>query len=252
MSPARTLYTFSISHFSEKVRWALDASRLPYREVPRVPLFHVLDNAWLTRGEGVTVPILQEDGRVIRDSSRILRHLVETEPQALRPLLPRAASARQRLLEALPTHDALGVAVLRLAYGATLDQPEVILRLWSLDAAPWQRRLLALALPRLRGLLARRFRLDRGRLARAQDQVRRALDQLAREHLARRRLDLDSITRCALLAPLAGPAEHRCYGDPAFQAPLRPALGELLEHPGLAEVRAVYRRYRRAPIAEPS
>ena len=36
-----TLYTFAMSHYSEKIRWTLDACDIPYREVCLSPAFHM-------------------------------------------------------------------------------------------------------------------------------------------------------------------------------------------------------------------
>ena len=50
------LYTFRVSHFSEKARWMLDAAGLEYREVAWTPFFQVLPA--LRRGNrATTVPI---------------------------------------------------------------------------------------------------------------------------------------------------------------------------------------------------
>jgi glutathione S-transferase len=69
--PAR-LITIPISHFCEKARWALDRAGVDYVEERHVQLVHVL--AARRAGGGRTVPVLvTADGRVLRESSEILR-----------------------------------------------------------------------------------------------------------------------------------------------------------------------------------
>ena len=48
-----TLYTFAMSHYSEKIRWVLQASRLPFREAVMTPAFHMLP-ALRMGGQGQT------------------------------------------------------------------------------------------------------------------------------------------------------------------------------------------------------
>src|SRR6187397_2171959 len=69
------LYTFTLSHFSEKVRWALEESGVAFTEVPWTPVFHV--PGAVRRGGRTTVPILEVGDRRVQDSTRILRWLVE-------------------------------------------------------------------------------------------------------------------------------------------------------------------------------
>ncbi|MBW2292390.1 MAG: glutathione S-transferase N-terminal domain-containing protein, partial [Deltaproteobacteria bacterium] len=38
--PTITLYEFSLSHYNEKARWALDYKGIPYRSRPVLPGFH--------------------------------------------------------------------------------------------------------------------------------------------------------------------------------------------------------------------
>ena len=72
-----TLYGIPASHYVEKVRWALDMSRVPYAEVGLLPLLHFRHT--LPRG-GRTVPMLVGGGgpeNVLTDSTDILAWLAE-------------------------------------------------------------------------------------------------------------------------------------------------------------------------------
>ena len=77
------LITLSFSHYNEKARWALDRFSVPYQEEPYVPFFCSIAVALATRGRGGTADrassrystpvLLLEDGRVLTDSTDIVR-----------------------------------------------------------------------------------------------------------------------------------------------------------------------------------
>lgn len=87
------LWHIPLSHFSEKVRWALDYKRIPHRR--KVLGADYLIRAWRATGRG-TLPILFLDGRAIGDSTRIIAALEERHPDPR--LYPRAPAARQAAL----------------------------------------------------------------------------------------------------------------------------------------------------------
>jgi glutathione S-transferase len=68
------LWHIPLSHFSEKVRWALDYKRIAHRR--RVLGADYLIRAWRATGRG-TLAILFLDGRAIGDSTRIIGALEE-------------------------------------------------------------------------------------------------------------------------------------------------------------------------------
>ena len=58
-----TLYTFAMSHFSEKIRWTLDACQLPYEERCLTPVFHMPTALHLGGRGQTTLPIVQQGQR---------------------------------------------------------------------------------------------------------------------------------------------------------------------------------------------
>ena len=66
---APLLWHIPLSHFSEKVRWALDYKRIAHRR--QVLGADYLIRAWRATGRG-TLPILFLDGRAIGDSTHII------------------------------------------------------------------------------------------------------------------------------------------------------------------------------------
>ena len=68
---ALKLYQFAISHYCEKIRWALDYKGLNYETVNLLPGQHVKTIRKLT-GEASSVPVLDHDGHVVQGSAAIL------------------------------------------------------------------------------------------------------------------------------------------------------------------------------------
>ena len=78
------LYQFPISHFCEKVRWALSFKGLPFKLRNQLPGFHIGPMKRLA-GDS-SVPIITDGEKTIQGSSNILTYLDETYPE--RPLTP--------------------------------------------------------------------------------------------------------------------------------------------------------------------
>ena len=119
------LWHIPLSHYNEKVRWALDYKGIAHRRRVLGPDY--LIRAWRATGQG-KLPILWLDGRAIADSTRIIAALEERYPEP--PLYPRDAAARQRALALEDDLDeTLGPAV-RAAIVTPLfrNDPDIALR----------------------------------------------------------------------------------------------------------------------------
>lgn len=91
------LWHIPVSHYSEKVRWALDHKRVAHSRRPVPPPAHMAFALALTRGRGYTLPLLQTDEQVLGDSTAIIAALEREHPQ--RPLYPSDPGERRRALE---------------------------------------------------------------------------------------------------------------------------------------------------------
>ena len=243
---APLLWHIPLSHFSEKVRWALDYKRIPHRRRVLGPDY--LLRAWWATGHG-TLPILFLDGRAIGDSTHIIAALEEHHPQ--QPLYPADPAARQRAL-ALEDYldEQLGPALrAAIVTPAFRSDPDIALRVLT-TGMPDK------AYQNLRPLLGifpmfYRFRhkirdadLDADRAI-----VQTALDRLEQERQGRAYLIGDAfsiadLTAAALVSPLLQPAEN--------QYPLRVTLppylleyrATLLRHPAMQWASGIYQRHR--------
>lgn len=84
-----TLYAFAISPFVHKVAAMLDYKKLPYRTV----CIHPLKKSEIAFSTKKLVPIIDDGGTIVEDSTDILRYLEEKYPTP--PALPADPAARE-------------------------------------------------------------------------------------------------------------------------------------------------------------
>lgn len=242
----RRLYTFHISHFSEKARWALDFAGVPYQETVLVPGPHQLVTRRIAPKSHV--PVLIDDGRVVQQSSAIIDHVSERlGGSTLSPRDPREAAAA-RNLEAELDH-ALGSGAQCVLYAAMLPRRRDVIELWANDGPFWARPYLTLAYPLVAGVVSRMYKCsDPAAVEQAKAGFYRTFDQLDERLRHRRYLGGDApdrrdITLAALLAPLCLPPEHRVKW-PALPPALDTFVAQLRDRPTWNHVLHMYREHR--------
>ena len=92
-----TLWQIDISHYSEKVRWALEYKGIDHGRRSALPGTHIPIALALTRGAQPTMPVLRIDGENVGDSTAIIATLEARYPEP--PLYPSDAEERVRALE---------------------------------------------------------------------------------------------------------------------------------------------------------
>lgn len=244
------LLTFSVSHFSEKARWALDANGVPYRERPLPLGLHVPYVRW--RAPRSSVPVLEHGGDVVQGSSAILDFL-ERRLGGVALAAPEQQRARAAELEALADR-AFGGGIVRVLYDALLASPDDMVPLWAPDlhdGAPvaTQRRLYRAAFPWLRWGIRRTYRIRpdtvraaRERLIAGFDETDRALG--GRPYLLGPRPTRVDVTVAALLAPLCRPREHMLTWPREFPPALTELVAVLDRRPTWELVLRMYREHR--------
>lgn len=242
-----TLYTFAMSHYSEKIRWTLDHSHIPYREVRMTPVFHILPALRMGRRGQTTLPILQTPKRSIQDSPRILDWLIEHYGPL--DVLPKAQLTQIRDVER--RFDAIGKDVARFLYANSFGSADAhIARLWTDHATPGQAAFIRRAYPLIRWAFKRKLSINAKRAALAQARITEVMDwleaQLAdgRTYLVGAHLTAADITAAALLAPIACPAQHPVYGEPQFAQSMAAAIAPWQHRAALQWVRRIYELHR--------
>jgi glutathione S-transferase len=254
-----TLIQLDISHYSEKVRWALDYKQVPHVRRSPLPGSHMPIAFVLTRGESITLPLLRLDGRTIADSTAILAALEERYPDP--PLYPADPEQLRRALELEDFFDEeLGPHARLLPFHELTNEPAMFAEVAS-AAVPGP---LGKAKGPI-GLYARtytglRFGVrDEAAAALAREKIVAALDRLEAElaagegkFLVGESLSVADITAASLFYPVIGPDEGPLPAD----APTPPALerfrDEIRDRPGYIWVEETFRRHRfpaRSPAA---
>lgn len=136
------LITISISHYVEKVKWALKRSGLKFEEESHIPGLHVPVTLWHTRGTHRATPVLIDGGEVIADSTAILRHLATRYNQDW--LYPSR--------EVLPLEERfdrnIGPHTRRFIYQQLFDNNLSVAEIFNQEvAAPWQKAILPIVAP---------------------------------------------------------------------------------------------------------
>jgi glutathione S-transferase len=241
------LYTFTISTFSEKVRWVLDWEGLPYREHRLLPGPHGFTIRRLA--PRTEVPVLVHDGHAVQGSSDILDYLERR--LNTRQLCDGTDAAQGRRLERLIDR-ALGRGVQTLAYDALLHDPPRVIALWAQGkSSRWTTALYSIIYPAMARGVRRLYRATPEGVGAARAKFSDAMNELDRilaEHpfLGGERPSRLDVTCAALLAPLCRPPNH-LVPWPELPPALAEFAAEFVGKPTWRHVLRMYEGYRRTP-----
>jgi glutathione S-transferase len=241
------LYTFAMSHYSEKIRWTLDHCNIPYREICMTPVFHIGPALRMGKRGQTTLPVLQTPRTAIQDSPRILDWLATNYG----PMDIMSAANRPSSRQIEQRFDAIGKDVARMLYAHSFGVADAhILRLWTEHASPLQARIVRRGYPLIRWAFKRKLQINARRAKIAEERINEVVRWLERNlqdgrfYLTNDRFSTADITAAALLAPIACPPEHPVYGDPAFKQAMAQALSPWRNSPAMEWVRAMYKKHR--------
>ncbi len=209
---ALTLYQFAISHYSEKVRWALDYKGIRYTPAYLLPGMHVKTIRGLTGQKPTTVPVLVDDQEVIQGSGKILDYLDSRFPDT--PLLPDEPGQREAALEWERRLDAeAGPAVITFVYHHLLQRPKVMAPLMAAQLPFWNQYLLRLGFSRVEEIMRKRMNITEKTAAQSQTKVEALLTEINGIYESGRYLAGDCFSRAditagALFAPLFLPEQY--------------------------------------------
>ena len=240
------LWHIPLSHFSEKVRWALDHKGIAHRR--RVLGADYLIRAWRATGQG-KLPILWLDGRAVADSTRIIAVLEERFPAP--PLYPLGAAERERALALEDDFDeTLGPAV-RASMVTPLFQrdPEIALRMLTTGMPEQAYRTLRPFLGIFPAFYRLRHAISEASLQKDRAVVAAALDRIEHERRGRAYLVGDAftvadLTAAALLGVLLRPPEIQYPLQVELPAYLQDYRDTVLRHPAAQWAVGIYRLHR--------
>jgi len=249
------LWQLQISHYNEKVRWALDHKRIPHVRHSLLPGPHAIQAKRLT-GDIETTPVLTLDGRAIGDSTRIIAALEERWPE--RPLYPEDEAQLQRALELEEFFDEeLGPHLRRAVYNELLPYPELTLPLFTNGQPPLSRLLLRLMYPVLQVGMRRSMNIYAEPAEASREKVVAAMGRLEAEigpsgYLVGDSFTVADLTAAALFYPIALPPEFPYALVTDLPEPGREFVEELHERPGGQWVSETYRRHRETAAPVPA
>ena len=245
-----TLWQIDVSHYSEKVRWALAWKGVEHERRSPPPGAHMLVALWLTRGRQYTFPVLSLDGRRIGDSTAIVAALEERYPDP--PLYPADPAERRRALELEDFFDEeLGPQIRLLAwheFGRDRDAFEALMRETAPGPLAKASRVTAAYARTYTGL---RFGVrDPEAAERARTKILAALDRLEAElgdgeYLVGDRFSVADLTVASLFYPLALPPEGPMPADQRSAAGFERFREPLRERRGLQWVTEMFHRHRK-------
>lgn len=241
------LYTFAVSHFSEKIRWTLDHLQIPYKEVQWTPFFHLPKASYKSK-ERTTVPILESGGDVIQDSTNIILYL--EQKRGVLDLLPKDEALRQEVLAIEERADKVGIHVIRYGYPPLLEHKKDFVEVWGWSS-PWiEKTLLKMLFPIIKRIMIKGLNLSEGAQKKSAERVEEIMTWLdekvsdGREFLVGGKLSIADITVASILSPIVMPPEHPLYSSPAFSIPLAHRRDKYKDRLGFKWVRKFYAEHR--------
>ena len=242
------LWHLEISHYNEKVRWALDYKGVAHTRRAVTPGLQELTARRLRVGR--TVPILELDGRAIGDSTRIIDKIERRWPEPA--LYPADIRERSRALDLEGWFDEeCGPYARRVLFGDNLAEPETFLALF---AGP-DRRLgpLGALAPLMVQVVKWRFGIRRDTVEEARENVRAAFDKVEAEagpsgYLVGNSFTVADLTAASILSLIVVPPEFpyiKVHPDERT-AQFRRFRDSLRDRPGFKWVEDMYARHRGA------
>ena len=214
MSTNFRLITIPVSHYVEKVRWALDYLKIPFQESPQMPPFH---RVAIKKYGGTTVPVLVGNSIVKTDSTDILRYLDTLAPGKLYPIDPEV----QELNTELETlfNLTLGVSTRRWGYSHVLTG-ELLYPRWTLGVPLWQKLLFPLIFPKIEPIIRENFKITATSAAESYQEIIGVFDRVnqvladGRKYLLGDQFSAIDSTFAALAVPILQPLEQYTPSTP--------------------------------------
>jgi len=240
------LWHFPISHYNEKVRWALDYKGIPH--VRKALSLSYVPRAWWATGHA-KLPVLILDGKAIGDSTRIIAALEQVRPEP--SLYPHDEAARRRALEIEDHFDEeVGPAIRAATIGPLFDDdPKAAIAVLTTGMPASARRAIRVILPAFRAFYKWRHQISSEKRESDRARVVAGLERIAAElqpsgYLVGDRFSVADLAAAALFAPLVLPAEFPYPPPTPHPHAVVELRNSLAERTGLKWVVEMYRRHR--------
>lgn len=205
------LITIPISHYCEKVRWALDLLKIPYVEEKHVPAFH---RSVTRKYGGSSVPILVTKSGIFTDSTDILHYLDTISSSAFRlyPEKPELHREVEELEELFDTR--LGADIRNWGYYYRLGDRKTMRRAWCNGTPVLERVGFEIAFPLISAKVRQVYSITADSAASSLQGIKEIFETVDRRlaggktYLVGDTISAADITFAALAAPVLLPPEH--------------------------------------------
>lgn len=229
---AIVLHQFPISHYCEKVRWALDYKGLEYRSKNHLPGLHFKKMKAVVPFS--SVPVLEHDGHYVQGSASIISYLDTQFPDHV--LTPQTPEGREDALgwEAF-CDDNIGPHVRRYCYHTLLDHPDLVIPFFAQGGPFWGRTFLRVIFPKLQGVMRKAMQIREPHVSESRVALEQAIQTLVQAYQGRTYLVGEQFSRAdlaaaSLLAPLFMPPAYGLDWPSLMPEPLQTWVNSQAEH----------------------
>ena len=169
------LYQFPISHYCEKIRWALDFKELEYQKINWLPGLHLRAAKKIAMTSNV--PILKHGTNIIQGSAQIINYLEAHFPGPSLdfedPQLTEQAKAWERFAD-----EQIGPHTRRIIYHDLLNYPKLVIPLFAHEG-PWYSGVyFKLSYPKLSQIMRKVMKINAAHVAESKRILEAALNKL--------------------------------------------------------------------------
>ena len=225
------LIAIALSHYCEKVRWAMDYLNIDYIEENHAPPFH---QKYTSACGGTSVPVLVTEDKAFTDSHDILQYLDSISENE--KLYPEDGQLRDRVetLERL-FDEKLGVATRTWGYYYAIQKPLTVAIAWGINAPLIEKVKTIFSFPKIPQILKQFYNITPETKDAALEDIKEVFAVVDREldsgkqYLVGDRLSAADITFAALASPILRPPNHPVYSsDLSKMSPERLTIVEQL------------------------
>jgi glutathione S-transferase len=241
---SRVLLQFPISHYCEKVRWAMDYKGLDYKLKNLLPGLHLRTTKKMAPKS--YVPILIDQGVQVQNSHVILTYLDEKYPD--KSLSPKDPELLEKTLEWEKYCDVeIGVHVRRFGYHYLLAEPKTVIPFFTQGGPWWGPLFFKLFFFKLEPIMRKVMAIDEAGANKSEVKIQQAIDKLYEVYKDKMFLVGDEFTRAdlsaaALLAPLMMPQGYGLDWPAMMPAKLQAFVDK--NEMKLERFRQLYREFR--------
>ena len=240
------LYQFAVSHYCEKARWALDHKGINYSIVNVLPGPHIKQIKKIA--PRTEVPVLCINNEVLQGSDQIIRYL--DQEIGHNSLSARNTDEREAIEFWEKFADTqLGIPVRLYIYSESIDDPSLIVPIWTKDG-PWYGKLFyALFYNKVCSVSKKRMFINEENANKAKLAIEKAFDQLnqallGKEFLVGNRFTRADLAVCSLIAPLVVPEASYMSTYPAYPERIQAFRNQFSNHRAFEWVNQIYAQYR--------